>query len=40
MKKYPYLATCGIGLLALTGCIDDKYDLSDIAPPSSLKPKT
>lgn len=39
MKKYPYLATCGIGLLALTGCIDDKYDLSDIDTTIELKAK-
>lgn len=39
MRKYPYLATCGIGLLALTGCIDDKYDLSDIDTTIELKAK-
>lgn len=37
MKKCYIFATCSLGLLAMTGCIDDKYDLSDIDTTVELK---
>ncbi|MCM1517635.1 MAG: hypothetical protein NC117_03235 [Pseudoflavonifractor sp.] len=39
MKKGYILATCSLGLLGLTGCFDDKYDLSDIDTMVELKAK-